>query len=174
MHKIFSNFDYHLPALDGFVDDSWGNDTSPSMWCEELQLKLFCDYKDPTKREFEGGKIFALYKSIDGELSIPLFESDHINEVKSFIKKYKANHDSTPEACALALLRSLGLPEPHISQNAEGGRVFAFTWQDISIYDPYTSSCGRGAASPTVYGLTPQQAQAIDHLNKIFNFDSDI
>lgn len=42
-----------FPALpEGFVDSSWKNDATPSMWMESVDLRIFIEYADPAKREF--------------------------------------------------------------------------------------------------------------------------
>ena len=58
----FPSYDDELSLPDGWMDTSWHNDVSPSF---EKQLgdttyRIWCDYKDPEKREV-GGKQFTVY-----------------------------------------------------------------------------------------------------------------
>lgn len=83
-HKLFSNYDGELPALDGFVDDSWHNDACPSMINETRGLKLWVDYVDPNLRECSGaGKRYTLCIAED---SIELLATDSLSEIEEYLK----------------------------------------------------------------------------------------
>lgn len=176
MHKYFPYFDYDLPKLDGFVDLSNRNDTCPSLWNDEFQLMLFCDFKDVEKRETSGdGKLFTLFHEVNCDLGEPLFESDNIQDIKEFLKVYKSdpiNNNKKAINVALELLKSLGINDPHIGTDGEH-EFFAFTHDDISIYDTSLTSCGRGDSSYADYGLTDQQNKALIYMNDLFNFKHD-
>ena len=58
----FPDFDYDLPVIRGFHDDSWHNDVCPSLSCtlqyhtihgdfDGATIKVWCDYADPKRRE---------------------------------------------------------------------------------------------------------------------------
>ena len=80
--KCFPDFDSTLPSLHGFTDDSWQNDVCPSLYNETLNLKIFCDYLDPNKRECKG-KMFALYSHDDDmALDALLVETDNFLNVQ--------------------------------------------------------------------------------------------
>ena len=61
-YKIeFPHFDYELIIPEGWVDSSWHNDVSPSIEKQfgDIKYKIWCDFKDPDKREV-GGKQFTV------------------------------------------------------------------------------------------------------------------
>ena len=57
----FPNYDQELVFPDGWVDTSWHNDVSPSFEKQfgNVMYKIWCDYKDPEKREV-GGEQFTV------------------------------------------------------------------------------------------------------------------
>lgn len=50
----FTDFDYDIPELPGFRDESWHNDVCPKFVSHDDKLTIWIDYKDPGLRE-EGG-----------------------------------------------------------------------------------------------------------------------
>lgn len=47
-----------------WLDDSWGNDTCPSMLCVSgvwKDVKVFVEWKDPSRRESDGLERFTMY-----------------------------------------------------------------------------------------------------------------
>ena len=58
----FPDFDNELSLPDGWVDTSWHNDVSPSFEKQfgDVTYRIWCDYKDPARREV-GGKQFTVY-----------------------------------------------------------------------------------------------------------------
>ncbi len=57
---------------------------------------------------------------------------------------------------------------PHplvVTTSAKGAVVLAFEHEGFEIHDPFTSSCGRGPVSTTIYGLTHEQAGQLVALN---------
>ena len=83
----FPDYDSTLPILDGFADDSWHNDTCPSLLNKELGLKLWCEYANPELRV--GTKRFILYyQDIDDSLNDEfILETDSIVEIKQVIRE---------------------------------------------------------------------------------------
>ena len=57
----FPHYDDELIIPDGWVDTSWHNDVSPSIEKQigDIKYKIWCDFKDPNKREV-GGKQFTV------------------------------------------------------------------------------------------------------------------
>lgn len=88
----FPDFEYNLPEIDGFIDDTWRNDVCPSLYNKTLNLKLYCDYLDPDKREC-GGKRYTLQQH-DDEMSLIdiILESDSMDEVLVTIQEYKKQY----------------------------------------------------------------------------------
>ena len=87
----FPDYDDELPAIDGFVDSSYGNDTCPSIHSETLGLTIHCDYKDEAKREVGGLTRYSI-SDAGGD---PLLDSDDLAEVLAFV----ADFDGSPEKC---------------------------------------------------------------------------
>ncbi len=79
----FPDFDYDLPTIAGFTDESWHNDTMPSLATADARLTLWCDYIDLAKRESDDGKRFALIAGEYGvgDEQVVLCESDDLDEV---------------------------------------------------------------------------------------------
>jgi hypothetical protein len=95
--KCFPDFDSTLPVLHGFTDDSWQNDVCPSLYNETLNLKIFCDYLDPNKREC-GGKMFALYSHDDDmALDALLVETDNFLNVQLAVYIEAIKHEITTD-----------------------------------------------------------------------------
>ena len=87
--KEFPDYDSNLPALEGFVDDSWHNDTCPSLFNFDLNLKLYCDYAAEDKRECGGTLRFTLYyqKGDDWFNNSYIADSDDIEIIKQAIQR---------------------------------------------------------------------------------------
>ena len=85
--KEFPDYDATLPTLDGFVDDSWHNDTCPSLLNKDHNLKLWCEYANPEFRQSD--KRFILYyQDIEESLNDRfILESDSLDAIKQAIKK---------------------------------------------------------------------------------------
>lgn len=69
LRKHFPDYgvlDFDLP--EGFVDASSGVEACPSFQSEELEVRLFADYRDPEFRVHEGTKRFWLARTADGLL----------------------------------------------------------------------------------------------------------
>jgi hypothetical protein len=56
-----SDWPTEIPA--GFIDNSWHNDSAPSLISEELGLRIWIDYSNPELREIPGGTRFLLQPS---------------------------------------------------------------------------------------------------------------
>lgn len=87
----FPHYDDVLPSIDGFEDDSWHNDVSPSMRYKlfaNTYIKLWCDFKDTEMREIGGKQYTVTHYSEDNFDYVPMFSSDDIEEVKKFIKQF--------------------------------------------------------------------------------------
>jgi len=88
----FPDFDYDIPAIPGFTDESWHNDVCPSFSALGGKLTLWCDYADPTRRENEGGKRFTL---VAGEYGVvdeqeTLCETDDLDEALACAEYHRA------------------------------------------------------------------------------------
>lgn len=57
----FPSYDDELSFPDGWIDTSWHNDVSPSFEKQlgDITYRIWCDYKDPEKREV-GGRQFTV------------------------------------------------------------------------------------------------------------------
>lgn len=85
--REFPDYDSTLPSLDGFIDNSWHNDTCPAMINTTWDFVLFCEYENPSLRE-SGGKKFALYNSTKDDGIMFITESDSIDEIKEAIAQW--------------------------------------------------------------------------------------
>ena len=89
----FPDFDNELVLPDGWIDSSWHNDVSPSFEKQlgDITYKIWCDYKDPEKREV-GGKQFtvAIYDQNEFEELQDLAEFDTLQEALDFVNKETA------------------------------------------------------------------------------------
>jgi hypothetical protein len=88
----FPDFDYELTIPDGWTDTSWHNDVSPSIEKQvgDIKLKIWCDFKDPNKREV-GGKQFtvATYDSNEFEELQDLASFDTFADALTFCQSIK-------------------------------------------------------------------------------------
>lgn len=83
--REFPDYDAELPTLEGFVDDSWHNDTCPSLVNPALGLKLWCEYVNEDKREC-GGARYALHRHDDNDNSF-IVESNNLDDIKKAIEE---------------------------------------------------------------------------------------
>jgi hypothetical protein len=83
--REFPDYDAELPTLEGFSDDSWHNDTCPSLVNPALGLKLWCEYADENKREC-GGARYALHQHDEGN-NLLILESDNLDDIKKAIEE---------------------------------------------------------------------------------------
>ena len=85
--KEFPDYDAPLPTLEGFVDDSWHNDTCPSLFNATYNLKLWCEYANPEFRQSD--KRFILYsQDIEESLNdVLILESDSLDDIKKAIEE---------------------------------------------------------------------------------------
>lgn len=87
--KEFPDFDYDLPVIAGFEDESWHNDVCPSLANDDMGLRLWCDYIDVSKREISSDtcKRFTLAGGDDG---VVLVASDDIADILAVIDARRA------------------------------------------------------------------------------------
>jgi hypothetical protein len=89
----FPDYDQQLSLPDGWIDSSWHNDVSPSFEKQlgDIKYKIWCDYKDPDRREV-GGKQFtvATYDSNEFEELQDLAEFNTLQEALDFVSKETA------------------------------------------------------------------------------------
>ena len=80
----FPHYDDELIIPDGWVDTSWHNDVSPSIEKQigDIKYKIWCDFKDPNKREV-GGKQFT----------VATYDQNEFEELQDL-----ADFDTLPEA----------------------------------------------------------------------------
>lgn len=71
--REFPDYDGALPDIRSMQDTSWHNDACPSF--AGHGFKLWCDYRDPAKREFPGRKRFLLCDAEDDSI---ITESDDV------------------------------------------------------------------------------------------------
>jgi len=58
-----------------------------------------------------------------------------------------------------------------LTVNCDDEPVYAYETGDFTVYDPYTSECGRFTVDPMeVYGITPMQAEGLHALNVAHGF----
>lgn len=97
----FPDYDDTLPEIEGFVDDSWHNDSCPKL-IKDLGytiVTLWCDYKDLDKREYEGAPRYSIAVT-DSHEGIVICETEDreeaIEAARSF-KKLQAPRRGTTE-----------------------------------------------------------------------------
>lgn len=84
----FPNFDGTFELLPGFSDSSWGNDVCPSQTRtlpDGALLRVWHDFADVERREFDGGCLYAVDLTRDGEPQVDLMASDDWAEVVAFV-----------------------------------------------------------------------------------------
>jgi hypothetical protein len=86
----FPDYDDTITLPNGWVDSSWHNDVSPSIEKQvgDIKYKIWCDFKDPDKREV-GGKQFtvATYDSNEFEHLQDLAEFDTFADAINFVNE---------------------------------------------------------------------------------------
>jgi hypothetical protein len=89
----FPKYDDVLMLSNDWIDSSWHNDVSPSFEKQigEIKYKIWCDFKDPDRREV-GGKQFTVtfYDKSEFEELQDLAEFDTLQEALDFVKKETA------------------------------------------------------------------------------------
>ena len=91
--NAFPNYDDVLPMLEGFYDQSYKNDSCPSIHKQiykDIYLVLYCDYKNINRRDNPNGFRYQLALDMPMLLcnSKILLLSDNIMEVKHFINTH--------------------------------------------------------------------------------------
>ena len=87
-------------------------------------------------------------------------------------QKFDMNDEQdNPVHYACLMLNALGLNDPHLSQTPEGDLVIAFTFDDMSIFNPYMTSDGFEECDAGDYGLTGMQANALCKINDALGFN---
>jgi hypothetical protein len=77
----FPDYDGELPVVPGFEDTSWKNDVCPSLtrdYGDGYELRLWCDYRDPERREFETEQYSIEAKTPDFPDGITLASSGRV------------------------------------------------------------------------------------------------
>jgi hypothetical protein len=89
----FPKYDDVLMLPNEWIDSSWHNDVSPSFEKQigEIKYKIWCDFKDPDRREV-GGKQFTVtfYDKSEFEELQDLAEFDTLQEALDFVNKETA------------------------------------------------------------------------------------
>ncbi|WP_315922099.1 hypothetical protein [Mesorhizobium sp. SP-1A] len=97
--KEFPDFELDVAIPEGFEDVSWGNDGCPSFLHKELDVLLYVDYADTSKREHEDTVRFSLITTEDGMLTEnreDLLDTDDFAEVLAKIEERKASRNPAP------------------------------------------------------------------------------
>lgn len=97
--KEFPDFELDVAIPEGFEDVSWVNDACPSFLHKELDVILYIDYADPSKREHEDTLRFGLITTEDGmhtENREDLAHTDDFAEVLAKIEERKASRNPAP------------------------------------------------------------------------------
>ena len=87
----FPDFDYELPSLPGFTDESWKNDMMPVLRSKERRVAVWCDYADLSKRDAMTveGKRFTVQRTDEhGALTdepSDLFETDSELDLRAWL-----------------------------------------------------------------------------------------
>jgi hypothetical protein len=55
--------------------------------------------------------------------------------------------------------------------NSMGGQVYGYVINDMVIYNPRVSSCGRFDVQPSMYGLTDSEVRDLELLNEFFGYE---
>jgi hypothetical protein len=113
--KEFPDYDAPLPTLEGFSDDSWHNDTCPSLVNPALGLKLWCEYINEDKREC-GGARYALHNHEDCTL---ILASDDIAAIQLAVY-IEAMKQEIAQDTVLASCKSFSELHDHCDANMLG------------------------------------------------------
>lgn len=65
----------------------------------------------------------------------------------------------------------MNTPAVILTMNANGEPVYGYEVQDMVIFNPRASVCGRFAVSPAEYGLTDEQVDQLAALNRQHGYD---
>ena len=88
-----------MPAIpEGFVDQSWHNDTCPSFVNEALGVQLFVDYLDPEQRELKWPRFSLLRLSDDSSDDATLASTDDWDEIVRVIDALRPKSSSDEQA----------------------------------------------------------------------------
>jgi hypothetical protein len=86
-YKIeFPDYDDTITIPEGWLDDSWHNDICPKI--TKGTWVIWCDYKDPDRREIEGQQ-FVASTNIDGSYE-PLHQFDNLGDAVAFCQEVQA------------------------------------------------------------------------------------
>lgn len=86
----FPDFDFDLPVVEGWIDDSWKNDTMPSMWNEKKKLKAWFDYQDELKREVSDGSMPQFAITVEGDNGgHAMFETENLDMMIAAMSQLK-------------------------------------------------------------------------------------
>jgi hypothetical protein len=79
----FPGFDYPLPSLEGFADQSWHNDVCPKLVREDgdTVITVWCDYADPDRRELMGLRYTVTVADGDHNEDLTISETDEWESV---------------------------------------------------------------------------------------------
>lgn len=81
----FPDFDYDIPVLQGFRDESWHNDVCPKLVSDDDKLTIWIDYTDPTKRENEEEYQFTICNH-EAEPETILYQSNDWDSMLSMLR----------------------------------------------------------------------------------------
>jgi hypothetical protein len=83
----FPDFDYDLPSLEGFFDQSWHNDTCPKLVREDgdVTVTVWCDYADAGMREGWGPR-YAVTVAYPEEEPIEISATDDWESVLAVLR----------------------------------------------------------------------------------------
>ena len=89
----FPDFDYALPTLPGFADESWHNDICPKLvrslvpYYDSPIVTVWCDYADPDRRESMKSRRYtiALTHYLADE-TIQIAESDDLGQIIDILR----------------------------------------------------------------------------------------
>jgi hypothetical protein len=68
--KEFPDFDFDIPHIDGFTDESWHNDVSPKFerkYNETHTVVFWIDYSDENRRECGGKQFIVMLTQTDDD-----------------------------------------------------------------------------------------------------------
>ena len=99
----FPDYDDELWIPDGFKDVSWHNDTCPHVekryfidveyaGSEDIEVvtKIWQDYKDPEKREYETAPRYSLLIEISYQ-NIFFYQTNNVEEIKKMVTENRFN-----------------------------------------------------------------------------------
>lgn len=95
----FPDFNLDVVLPEGFEDVSWHNDTCPSFQHNELDVIIYIDFAEPSKREHEETLRFSLITTEDGKLTDnreDLAYTDDFAEILAKIEERKVARNPAP------------------------------------------------------------------------------